>query len=84
MRAKSLGHARRESIQARRARREEAKEANLPEETDQEMADNSGLSRDQLDSAENVKPVFLKGLFSVSTTSTKPVHAISRRYHSRS
>jgi len=76
MRAKSLGHARRESIQARRARREEAKEANLPEETDQEMADNSGLSRDQLDSAENVKPVFLKGLFSVSTTSTKPVHAI--------
>jgi hypothetical protein len=29
-----------------------------------------------VDNAENAKPVFLKGLFSVSTTSTKPVHAI--------
>lgn len=76
MRAKSLGHARRESIQARRAKREEAREANVPEETDQEMADNSGVSRDHLDSAENVKPVLLKGLFSVSTTSTKSVQAI--------
>lgn len=75
-RAKSLGHARRESIQARRARREEAREANLPEETDQEVADNNDVSRDRFDSAENVKPVFLKGLFSVSTTSTKPVSVI--------
>jgi hypothetical protein len=76
MRAKSLGHARRESIQARRARREEAREANVPEETDQEAGDASGLSTDRVDNAENVKPVFLKGLFSVSTTSTKPVYAI--------
>ncbi|KAM3155770.1 Serine/threonine protein kinase KIN1 [Botrytis cinerea] len=76
MRAKSLGHARRESIQARRARREEAREANVPEETDVEMGDNSGLSTERVDNAENVKPVFLKGLFSVSTTSTKPVQAI--------
>ncbi|KAH6678666.1 serine/threonine protein kinase-like protein Kin1 [Halenospora varia] len=76
MRAKSLGHARRESIQARRARREEAREANVPEETDLEGGDASGLSTDRVDTAENVKPVFLKGLFSVSTTSTKPVHAI--------
>ena len=75
MRAKSLGHARRESIQARRARREEAREANVPEETDMD-GDASGLSTDRVDNAENVKPVFLKGLFSVSTTSTKPVHAI--------
>jgi hypothetical protein len=77
-RTKSLGHARRESIQARRARREEARETNLPEETDQEMAV-SGASGDVAggqDSAENVKPVFLKGLFSVSTTSPKPVAAI--------
>jgi hypothetical protein len=29
-----------------------------------------------VDNAENAKPVFLKGLFSVSTTSTKPVHVI--------
>ncbi|CAD6446266.1 729be0f0-a69a-4062-8245-24753447cfb3 [Sclerotinia trifoliorum] len=76
MRAKSLGHARRESIQARRARREEAREANVPEETDVELGDASGLSTERVDTAENVKPVFLKGLFSVSTTSTKPVQAI--------
>ena len=76
MRAKSLGHARRESIQARRARREEAREANVPEETDMELGDASGVSTERVDSAENVKPVFLKGLFSVSTTSTKPVQAI--------
>jgi hypothetical protein len=76
MRAKSLGHARRESIQARRARREEARESNVPEETDVDLGDASGLSTERIESAENVKPVFLKGLFSVSTTSTKPVQAI--------
>ena len=73
-RAKSLGHARRESIQARRARREEARETNVPEETD-DMGDASGVSTERVDN-ENAKPVFLKGLFSVSTTSTKPVPAI--------
>jgi hypothetical protein len=76
LRAKSLGHARRESIQARRAKREEAREANVPEETDQDVGENSGVSAERFDTAENVKPVFLKGLFSVSTTSTKPVPAI--------
>jgi hypothetical protein len=34
------------------------------------------MSTERIESAENVKPVFLKGLFSVSTTSTKPVQAI--------
>jgi hypothetical protein len=76
MRTKSLGHARRESIQARRARREEQREANVPEETDVELGDASGVSTERVATAENVKPVFLKGLFSVSTTSTKPVQAI--------
>lgn len=76
LRAKSLGHARRESIQARRAKRDEAREANVPEETDIEAGDQSGISTERVDSAENAKPVFLKGLFSVSTTSTKPVAAI--------
>ena len=76
IRAKSLGHARRESIQARRARREEAREADVPEETDVELGDASGMSTERIERAENVKPVFLKGLFSVSTTSTKPVPAI--------
>ncbi|KAL5118309.1 Serine/threonine-protein kinase [Pleosporales sp. CAS-2024a] len=71
-RAKSLGHARRESIQARRARREHAKEANVPEETDAELA------QVQVEASRNpeVKPVFLKGLFSVSTTSSKPLSYI--------
>lgn len=76
MRTKSLGHARRESIQARRARREEQREANLPEETDLDAGDTSGLSNERLDNPDLAKPVFLKGLFSVSTTSTKPVPEI--------
>lgn len=96
LRAKSLGHARRESIQARRARRSEAQESqgtDIGETNTSDKHDNlrpshdddndhdrdgdaSGLSTERLESAENVKPVFLKGLFSVSTTSTKPVSAI--------
>lgn len=74
--AKSIGHARRESIQRRRLRREEAREANVPEETDQDLADHSGVSMDRLDSSDLAKPVFLKGLFSVSTTSPKSVPEI--------
>ena len=71
-RTKSLGHARRESIQARRARREQAREANVPEETDAELAETKAESSRSPD----VKPVFLKGLFSVSTTSSKPLSFI--------
>lgn len=76
MRAKSLGHARRESIQARRRRREGARAADVPEETDVEGGEGSGNSVERLDDSELAKPVFLKGLFSVSTTSTKSVPAI--------
>lgn len=75
MRAKSLGHARRESIQRRRLKREGAQEADVPEETDLEQ-EQSGVSTDRLDSSDLAKPVFLKGLFSVSTTSGKSVPAI--------
>ncbi|KAI9814458.1 MAG: serine/threonine-protein kinase KIN2 [Pycnora praestabilis] len=75
MRTKSLGHARRESIQARRAKREEAREANVPEETDQELAGSGDLA-EKAESSDNMKPVYLKGLFSVSTTSTKPLPVI--------
>ena len=75
-RTKSLGHARRESMQARRSqRREEAvgREANVPEEVDEELA----VAQESPDkSAENIKPVYLKGLFSVSTTSNKPLPVI--------
>ena len=69
-RAKSLGHARRESIQARRARREKAKEEGVPEETDAELAETNAETHRSPDA---VKPVYLKGLFSVSTTSNKPL-----------
>ncbi|KAF2428617.1 Pkinase-domain-containing protein [Tothia fuscella] len=71
-RAKSLGHARRESIQNRRLQRENAKQQeNVPEETDAEVAE---ARADHSEDA--MKPVFLKGLFSVSTTSSKPLHFI--------
>ncbi|KAH8666391.1 hypothetical protein BX600DRAFT_380433 [Xylariales sp. PMI_506] len=76
MRAKSLGHARRESIQARRLKREGARAPDVPEETDAELGEASGASAERLDDSELAKPVFLKGLFSVSTTSTKSVPAI--------
>ena len=78
MRTKSLGHARRESIQRRRLKREGLEgpqEADVPEETDMEL-EQSGVSTERLDSAELAKPVYLKGLFSVSTTSGKSVPAI--------
>lgn len=78
MRAKSLGHARRESIQRRRLRREggaQDADARVPEETDAEQ-EQSGVSTERLDSSDLAKPVFLKGLFSVSTTSGKSVPAI--------
>ena len=75
-RTKSLGHTRRESMQARRfQRREEAvgREANVPEEADEELA---VAQESPNKSAENIKPVYLKGLFSVSTTSNKPLPVI--------
>lgn len=71
-RTMSLGHARRESIQARRARREAAREANVPEETDADIS-GAGTALESANEGEDLsKPVYLKGLFSVSTTSSKP------------
>ncbi|KAG8533323.1 uncharacterized protein KY384_002106 [Bacidia gigantensis] len=72
-RAKSLGHAARESIQIRRTRREETREADVPEET---YADLAASADNPNKSLENIKPVYLKGLFSVSTTSNKPLPVI--------
>jgi len=98
MRAKSLGHARRESIQARRAKREaDARDQLLHpqtsnshhqepvrEETDAELGleaeggETSGGSNERLapEDPDLAKPVYLKGIFSVSTTSTKPLPEI--------
>lgn len=71
-RTKSLGHGRRESIQARRSQREEIRADDVPEETEQQVASGS-QQPNKADSLENMKPVYLKGLFSVSTTSNKPL-----------
>lgn len=86
MRAKSLGHARRESIQARRAKREQERDQQaVREETDAELGEDgpevnetSGGSREGLEPEDPdlVKPVYLKGIFSVSTTSTRPLNEI--------
>lgn len=88
-RTKSLGHARRESVQNRRLRRgETGRTSNVPEETDQEVQDDlvdgpaeggggggSGSPNSNPDPAD-FKPVYLKGVFSVSTTSSKPLQFI--------
>lgn len=71
-RTMSLGHARRESIQARRARRDATREANVPEETDGEVS-GPGAALESANEEDLSKPVYLKGLFSVSTTSSKPL-----------
>lgn len=75
LRTKSLGHARRESYQGRRSKREET---NLPENVPEEETNDAGTSAGSADAASSstpasdfVKPVYLKGLFSVATTSTK-------------
>ncbi|RAH48214.1 putative serine/threonine protein kinase Kin1 [Aspergillus brunneoviolaceus CBS 621.78] len=75
-RTMSLGHARRESIQARRARRDATREANVPEETDADIT-GAGTALESANEGEDLsKPVYLKGLFSVSTTSSKPLPVI--------
>ncbi|SMQ46913.1 unnamed protein product [Zymoseptoria tritici ST99CH_3D1] len=72
-RAKSMGHSRKESMQFRRARRDNARTADVPEETDQDMLGQVDSKEHGSGSPSGMKPVFLKGLFSVSTTSSKPV-----------
>ncbi|RPB10851.1 Pkinase-domain-containing protein [Morchella conica CCBAS932] len=77
MRAKSLGHGRRENT-ARRTRREEAAAVtsvpnDVPEEDvgDGATSTGSGDGASTTPSSDFVRPVYLKGLFSVATTSTK-------------
>ena len=74
LRTKSLGHARRESIAARRARRGDDRKSYVPEETDQDLA--AGEITDSGETQGEMRPVFLKGLFSVSTTSSRPLPVI--------
>lgn len=77
-RTKSVG-GRRESIQSRRHMRDDRsrqRQDDLPEETDQELADEYTGGVNAGESQEALKPVYLKGLFSVSTTSSKPLSVI--------
>jgi len=74
-RTKSTGSAARESVQIRRTVREQQQaRIDLPEETDQDLAEYAAA--DSHGEGQEIKPVFLKGLFSVSTTSSKPLSFI--------
>lgn len=82
-RAKSLGHARKESIQARRLKRAAAANQdhlNVPEETEADLAPAKEVhsNNDTDNETATVQPVVLKGLFSVSTTSSKPLTVIQK------
>jgi hypothetical protein len=80
-RTKSMGHGRKGSFQARRARRSDMRTEDVPEETDQDLREveairsrsANGLSGSPTN---GIKPVYLKGLFSVSTTSSKSLTVI--------
>lgn len=73
-RTRSVGHKRRESLQPRRLRKSR-REDDVPEETDAELAEDAGAGRSS-EHVETIKPIYLKGLFSVSTTSSKPLSFI--------
>ncbi len=75
-RARSMGHSRRESMQARRAKREAARTSDVPEETDADIAEEYDGTNTGNTSPTGLKPVYLKGLFSVSTTSSRPLPVI--------
>lgn len=76
-RTKSVGHSRRESMQARRAQRSTGRTSDVPEETDAEMLEEEVEGQGEGSQSPNgMKPVFLKGLFSVSTTSSRPLPVI--------
>lgn len=73
-RTRSLNHGRRQSMQTRRTRRDGTRTSDVPEEDEADVIRtemNTGSS-----SPPEAKPVFLKGLFSVSTTSSRPLKLI--------
>lgn len=87
-RTKTLGHARRESIQHRRLHRRGTAEQEKAQDTADTEADTTEYERpeerpkrlrrreDRVSGSESMKPVYLKGLFSVSTTSNRPLPEI--------
>lgn len=73
-RTRSLNQGRRQSMQTRRVHRDGARTSDVPEEDEADVRHemNAGLPG----SPPEAKPVFLKGLFSVSTTSSRPLKVI--------
>lgn len=76
-RTRSMGHARHESMQVRRQHRDETRRLrhdNVPEETDAELQEDAAETPAVPDTpgADISRPAGLKGLFSSSTTSSKP------------
>jgi len=55
--------------------RERSREQDVPEETDLELVTDDEVA-EASHRGETIKPVYLKGLFSVSTTSSKPLQVI--------
>nr|POE47765.1 serine/threonine protein kinase kin1 [Quercus suber] len=67
-RTRSVGHARKESMQQRRTTRDMSRTADVPEETDQEIQEEMAIGNTY---NPDFQPVYLKGMFSVRTTSSK-------------
>jgi serine/threonine protein kinase KIN1/2 len=64
-------------MQARRtARRDMTRTSDVPEEADENMQDDLDIGNAGSSSPTGFKPVYLKGVFSVSTTSSKPIQFI--------
>ena len=61
-------------MQTRRVRRDGARTSDVPEEDESDVRNE--MNADFPDSPPEAKPVFLKGLFSVSTTSNRPLKVI--------
>lgn len=73
-RTKSLNQGRRQSMQTRRVHRDGTRTSDVPEEDESDVRHE--MNADLPGSPPEAKPVFLKGLFSVSTTSSRPLKVI--------
>lgn len=73
-RTKSLNQGRRQSMQTRRVRRDGTRTSDVPEEDESDVRHE--MNTGSPGSPPEAKPTFLKGLFSVSTTSSRPLKVI--------
>lgn len=75
-RAEGHGHSLRERPSMRRPRPEALQEANNSRKEGEDSSKVSDTPTTSVASSTDIKPIFFKGLFSVSATSTRPVKAI--------